>query len=323
MQISTSRQEQSNLIKFLFRDYYENAQLELPDDIELREFAYQPFNLETYVRHLSFSSPQEVKQYILENVPLHLYYSSARYQLPSAKEMDEKGWLGSDLLFDLDADEICENVKIRRFCQDGYETLASNCEGESPVEYVEITKECIMNVYQNALLIKDILKEDFGLNARIFFSGNRGFHIRVVCYDDCALLDSDDRKEIADYFVSPKPRYIHEGNPGWSGRKAKGISGINIDTQVTIDPKRLVRIPGSLNGKAGLKVFEVKGDFDYNLSSLSPFSGYCAFLPYVNGDFILFDEKYTLKKDSAIKLPIGVGVYLALKGLGKVKSYVR
>ena len=322
MQISTSRQEQSNIIKFLFREYYEEAQLELPDDIELREFAYQPFNSETYVRHLSFSSPQELKQYILDNVPLHLYYSSARYQLPSAKNMDEKGWLGSDLLFDLDADEICD-LRIRRFCPDGYETLATTCKEGSPIEYVEITKECMLTVYQKALLVKDILKEDFGLNGKIYFSGNRGFHIKVECHDDCALLDSDDRKEIADYFVSPKPKYIYEGNPGWSGRMAKGIEGINIDTQVTVDIRRLVRIPGSLNGKAGLKVIEIKNDFDYSLSSLSPFSGDCAFLSYVNGDFALFDEKYTLKKDTVIKLPIAVGIYLALKGLGKVKSYVR
>jgi len=319
MQISTLRQELSNIIKLLFREYYENAELELPEDMELREFAYQPFNSETYVRHLSFSSPQELKQYILKNVPLHLYYSSARYQLPSAEDMDKKGWLGSDLLFDLDADEICK-LRVRRFCPDGYETLA-NC--ENSIEYVEFTKECMMSVYQKALLIKDILKEDFGLNAKVYFSGNRGFHIRVECHDECALLDSDDRKEMAEYFASPKPKYIHEENPGWSGRLAKGIEGINIDTQVTIDIRRLVRIPGSLNGKAGFKVFEVKKEFDYSLSSLSPFSGDCAFLPYVNGDFVLFDEKYTLKKDTPIKLPIGVGIYLTLKGLGKVKSYVR
>lgn len=322
MQISTSHQEQNNLIKFLFREYYETAQLELPDDVELREFAYQPFNSETYVRHLSFTSLEELRQYILENVPLHLYYSSARYQLPSAKEMEEKGWLGSDLLFDLDADEICE-VRIRRFCPDGLETLASNCSDGNPIEYAEITKDCIIKVFEKALLIRDILKEDFGLKAKIFFSGNRGFHIRVDCYGDCALLDSDDRKEIADYFVLPRPRYTHEDNPGWSGRLARGIGGINIDTQVTIDTRRLIRIPNSLNGKAGLMVVEVKGDFDYNLSSLSPFSGFCAFLPYVTGEFTLSDEKYILKKDTIVKLPISVGIYLTLKGLGRVKSYVR
>ncbi|GAA5419118.1 DNA primase small subunit PriS [Sulfurisphaera tokodaii] len=323
MQISTLHQEQNKIIKILFSEYYEKAELDLPNDMELREFAYQPFDSETYVRHLSFSSPQELRQYILQNVPLHLYYSSARYQLPSAKEMDEKGWLGSDLLFDLDADEICE-VKVRRFCpQDGYETLASNCNGEPPIEYAEITTECIMKVFEKALLIRDILKEDFGLNARIFFSGNRGFHLRVTCYEDCALLDPDDRKEIAEYFTSPKPPVIYEGNPGWSGRIAKGIEGINIDTQVTIDIRRLVRIPGSLNGKAGLMVVEIKNDkFEYG-EWLSPFDGDCIFLPYVSAELTLFNNKYTVKRTYPIKIDTRIGVYLALKGLGKVKAYVR
>lgn len=323
MQISTSHQEQNKIVKQLFYEYYENAELELPDDMELREFAYQPFESETYVRHLSFTSPLELKQYILENIPLHLYYSSARYQLPSAKNMDEKGWLGSDLLFDLDADEICE-LRIRRFCpNDGYETLASNCNGEPAIDYPEITNECIMKVFENALLLKDILNEDFGLKAKIYFSGNRGFHIRVACYDECALLDSDDRKEIANYISSPKPPFVHEENPGWSGRFARNVRGINIDTQVTIDIRRLVRIPGSINGKAGLKVVEVKNDkFDYG-EWLSPFKGDCAFLPFISGEINLFENKYTFKKDTPIKIPISAGIYFTLKGIGKVKAYVR
>ncbi|BFH74141.1 DNA primase small subunit PriS [Sulfurisphaera javensis] len=323
MQISISHQEQNKILKLLFSEYYEKAELELPEDMELREFAYQPFDSETYVRHLSFTSLQELRQYILQNPPLHLYYSSARYQLPSAKNMEEKGWLGSDLLFDLDADEICE-IRVRRFCpQDGLETLATECESQPTIEYPEITKDCIMKVFDKALLIKDILKEDFGLNANIYFSGNRGFHLRVTCYGDCALLDSDDRKEIAEYISSPKPTYIHEENPGWSGRLAKGIDGVNIDMQVTIDIRRLVRIPGSLNGKAGLKVVEVKNDkFEYG-EWLSPFEGNCVFLPYISGVINVFDEKYTLKKDSPIKIPISIGVYLSLKGLGRVKAYVR
>ncbi|MGB9831477.1 MAG: hypothetical protein ACPLSP_05335, partial [Fervidicoccus fontis] len=34
--------------------YYEKAKLELPDDINSREFAVQPIDYKGYVRHLSF-----------------------------------------------------------------------------------------------------------------------------------------------------------------------------------------------------------------------------------------------------------------------------
>ena len=320
MQISTSHPERNKIVYTLFKEYYENAELDLPNDMELREFAYQPFDADTYVRHLSFSNPEELKVFLRENVPLHLYYSSARYQLPQAKEMDEKGWLGSDLLFDLDADEICE-LRVKKFC-DGFEALM-DC--ENSIEFVEITKECIDSVFQKALLIRDILKEDFGLNARIFFSGNRGFHLRVECYGDCALLDSDDRKEIADYISDPSPPFEGDQNaPGWVGRLAKGLHGVKIDSQVTIDTRRLVRIPGSLNGKAGLKVFEVKGDsFDFSIEALSPFKGFVAFLSFVTTSINLPDGKVELKKDTMIKLSSPVGIYLSLKGLGVIKAYVR
>jgi DNA primase small subunit len=320
MLISTSRRELNKIIYTLFKEYYENAILELPNDMELREFAYQPFDAETYVRHLSFTNPDELKLFLREKVPLHLYYSSARYQLPQAKNMEEKGWLGSDLLFDLDADEICD-LRVKRFC-DGMEALMQ-C--ENSIEYVELTKDCMENVFGKALLIKDILKEDFGMDAKIYFSGNRGFHVRVECHGDCALLDSEDRKDIADYISDPSPPYEGDVNsPGWVGRLARGLKGVRIDQQVTVDPKRLVRIPGSINGKAGLKVYEVKGDtFDFNIQSLSPFKGYVAFLSYVTYSLQLPDGKIDLKKDTVVKLPAQLGIYLSLKGLGVIKAYVR
>ncbi|AHC51557.1 DNA primase [Sulfolobus acidocaldarius SUSAZ] len=322
MQISISLQGQSKIIYQIFRSYYENAVLELPQDIELREFAYQPFNSDTYVRHLTFSSVDELKSFILSNVPLHLYFSAARYQIPSAKEMEQKGWLGSDLLFDLDADDICE-INVRRFC-DGMEILSETCDGEIR-EISEITVDCINRVFENALVLKDILVQDFGLKPRIFFSGNRGFHVRVDCYNEWANLESEDRREIAEYIMSPSPPYESnsESSPGWLGRFARGINGVKIDEQVTIDPKRLVRIPGSLNGKAGLKVVEIINDkFEYG-EYLSPFDGIVAFQSNLSGKFNVLGHQIELRRGEVIKLSAKTGVYLALKGYGVIKAYVR
>jgi len=321
-------QELNKIILMLFKSYYEKAELELPDDMELREFAIQPFGKDTYVRHLSFSSPLELRNFIIENLPLHLFYSTAKYQIPSAKEMDEKGWMGADLQFDIDADELCEVRKIN-FCPVcGSEVDGEKCPKDNveTVEFVEITSDCINKALENALIIKDILKEDFGLNPELYFSGNRGFHVYVRCSGDCALLDSEDRKEIVDYIKGigvPKYSSALPTDPGWAGRKAKGIQGVILDEEVTIDVKRLFRIPNSIHGKSGLLVRKIEeSNFEFS-TSLSPFSGYVTFLPYISGKFQILDENIEFSRGIPIKLDASIGVYAHLKGLGEVKLYVR
>ncbi|AWR97668.1 DNA primase small subunit PriS [Acidianus sulfidivorans JP7] len=328
MGIFTLLPELNKILLMLFKDYYEKATLQLPSDMELREFAYQPLNKSTYVRHLSFNSEIELKEFLRNNVPLHLFYSSARYQIPSAKEMEEKGWMGADLQFDIDADEICQTEKFN-FCP----VCGSKVDGEKcprdnvdTIEYQEITQECIDKAYQNTLIIYDILKEDFGFNPSIYFSGNRGFHVYVVCYGECALMSSSDRKKIIDYIQGvglPKYENTSIEDPGWPGRVARGITKTILDEQVTIDVKRLVRIPYSLHGKSGLIVKEVSTEkFEFS-KDLSPFNGSVIFLPYISGEFKIIDEKVRFDKGIPIKLDASIGIYAFLKGLGEVKLYVR
>jgi len=92
-------------LRELFKAYYAlDPPLVLPGDIIRREFAFQPFGLESYVRHLSFKDETSLRAYIKSKTPKHAYHSIAIYELPEAPSMEEKGWLGSDLLFDLDLD---------------------------------------------------------------------------------------------------------------------------------------------------------------------------------------------------------------------------
>ncbi len=323
MGISILRQGQSNLVRSLFRQYYLNAKLELPNDIELREFALQPFGIDTYIRHLSFNNVEELREYITNvNVPLHLFYSSARYQLPSAKNMDEKGWMGSDLLFDIDADHLC-NLRSVKFCPVcGNLVEGDKCEKDNveALEYVEMTSQCISRGLEEARRLVSVLENDFGFKPKVYFSGNRGFHVHVECYDDCALLDSEDRRQIAEYVMGVDLPEYNEG-PGWAGREKKAIS---IDEQVTIDTKRLVRIPNSIHGKSGLIVKELKSLDGFSLDDgLSPFSGFIVFLPYINIETEALGRVIKLQRGIPIKLEASVAVYLYLKSLGEVKGYVR
>jgi len=328
MVIFTLHQGSNNLVKTLFREYYEKANLELPFDMELREFAFQPFDSSTYVRHLSFNNEIELRSFITKTLPLHLFYSSAKYQVPSAKDMEEKGWMGADIQFDLDADHFC-NVRKFNFCPVcGDYVSGDKCpkDGSQTIEYMEITEECINTTKDKTIDLVDILKEDFDFKPKIYFSGNRGFHVIIECSGDCALLNSNDRKEISEYIMGFNiPKYQGKPcDPGWPGRLAKNKKGIEIDEQVTIDTKRLIRIPGSLHGKSGLIVKQIDdiSRFSFN-KDLSPFTGFSVFKPFITGEFNLLGNKIKFYRNTPIKLETSIAVYSALKNLGEVTLYVR
>ena len=89
-----------------FRKYYRENTPILPDRFTRREFGFMFFD-KTYVqRHMGFSSPQELHLFMKGQVPSHSYYSTAYYRRPDAPTMEEKTWLGADLIFDLDADHL-------------------------------------------------------------------------------------------------------------------------------------------------------------------------------------------------------------------------
>lgn len=207
---STSRRDQSSraVLKSLFTGYYSKAELRIPDDMEFREFALQPFDSQSYVRHLSFRSPEELRRYISQKPPLHLYYSSAVYLQPSAPSMDEKGWRGSDLLFDIDADQIpgCSLQKLY-YCL-GEDELrreppGSQCPSGGEIEEIEIIEpRCIELAKRNLAILVDILVEEIGIqrsSIEVSFSGNRGFHVH--CYVDESLrsLGREERRILVEY----------------------------------------------------------------------------------------------------------------------------
>jgi len=342
----------NELIKGLFRDYYKGAQLEVPEDYMMREFAFQTFDSDSYIRHRSFSSAALLREYILEIVPKHMYFSSALYRDPAAENMDEKGWAGSDLIFDIDADDVpgCDPLTIK-VCFD------DRCD-EADI----VGSECMELAKKHEELLIDVLINDFGFNydeIEVNFSGNRGFHTRVHPRDKSWLmLDSTARREIVDYLkglgldvrylllsskrfkvVPPSP---NEG--GWRRRIAKLISrtnevdeehiknlikslAISIDEKVTIDTSRLVRIRGSLNGKTGLKVVRVdpKALDDFKVTDrLSPFTKYSAMIiptADLNGIEIL-GYKISLSRNMNYKVPASIAVFLALKGLAYITKLI-
>lgn len=238
----------TDYIQSMFRDYYsKNFSLSsLFPMIERREFGFASFD-GWMVRHRRFKTREELTAFLQNSVPRDAYYSCAYYAYPEA-EMEKKGWLGADLIFDIDADHIptpCGKVHDEWTCGDcdfSGKGIAlekcPKCNGQKFVTRTWPCEVCLNSAKTETIKLLDMLIRDFGFSEkeiRVFFSGHRGYHVHVeneVIKD----LDSISRKEIVDYVTGLGLDLAFHGlNDGkalegpnlkdhsWRGRIAKGM----------------------------------------------------------------------------------------------------
>lgn len=155
-----------------FARYYKNAELNVPN-LENREFGIG-LKKKIDARHMSFESIDQLRNYLVNNTPSYISYSTAHYEHPSTTPIDKKGWLGADLVFDLDV----------------------HSEGKYGVYFK------LEDVKQDAIrLSEEFLQDDFGISKNAIFyifSGNRGYHVHVRSKNTFSL-GSQERREIVDY----------------------------------------------------------------------------------------------------------------------------
>jgi len=229
-----------------FREFYAERGIETPREMERREFGFIPFGAKMMFRHISFSTPEALRRYLIENAPAHAYYSSAYYENPEA-EMERKGWLGADLIFDIDADHIetpCKAEHDRWRCKDcGFEGRGETpercprCGGTSFEEEKWICPRCLEAARHEAQKLLDILISDFGFSPReeleVNFTGHRGYHIHVSS-PNIRELDQPARREIVDYILGtgikaelhgfrPSAQSLTLSEGGWRGRLIRAL----------------------------------------------------------------------------------------------------
>jgi DNA primase small subunit len=224
-----------------FRTYYIENQPVLPDRFGRREYAFIFFGGRGMVRHIGFDKKSKMMAFFAERAPAHAYYSSAYYQKPGAPTMDEKEWMGAELIFDLDSDHLPDAKEVSY--------------GES---LVLVKAEFVK-------LVHEFLLDDFGFNKKyieLYFSGGRGYHCHVK---DPAIvdLDSSERREIVDYItgrdlrdaivfrehVTDRKQYGSKSyasgkslkmpkpdEPGWKGRISRSIIEIVNDIITSENP---------------------------------------------------------------------------------------
>ena len=200
-------------LRHTYKEHYfrQSDAIEFPDQIQSREFGYIPFG-GGMVRHLSFRSSGEAIAEILRQAPSSVYASNARYSDPTLP-MEEKGWLGAELIFDIDATDIptpCKKSHDIWYCDKCHASgrlpkpaTCPKCKG-STVEFHGTCAVCLQASKEHTLRVIDFLTRDFGVSPgdiRANFSGNRGYHLHV--YDRrFDQLDQTGRAELADYMLA-------------------------------------------------------------------------------------------------------------------------
>ena len=158
--------------------------------INEHEFGFRLFDGKIR-RHLAFNDKKELYAYIIKFSPSDIFYSSSRYQNPKA-EIDQKGWIGSDLIFDIDGKDLhlecaqSHNLILCKDCSFISKGIISKCVGcnGTRLQIIDIPcTRCIKSLNVEVKKLIEILNDDFGIDGEsifIYFSGNNGYHIHVV-----------------------------------------------------------------------------------------------------------------------------------------------
>ncbi|WP_456475336.1 DNA primase catalytic subunit PriS [Candidatus Pyrohabitans sp.] len=265
-----------------------------------REFGFDHRGEGPSDRYNRISTPAQLEGMLVATAPYAAFASVSFYEKPERR----KGWLGAELVFDVDAKDL-----PLRPC---------SC---SPGEVCEL---CLNMAKEYVLELADVLRDDFALRELHFVYSGRGYHLRVLDRE-VLQMQSPERGSLLDYVAGgaipesellelrrgyPRvfrmrilhllpllnPDVLRSGgitlkrantllNPKTLRRvaneleegkfatlkdilKGKGFASflelarrINaemLDAKVTVDVKRILRLPSSLHSKASMKCMEVK-----------------------------------------------------------------
>ena len=258
----------------LIRDYYRAQKGITTDRMAEREFGAGTFERKIAYRHLHFRNDEEFSRFLIDKAPAYVSYSVAYYRRPDARPMPNKGWIGAELVFDLDATDM--HLK----CQDvhGRSWICENCLSSVRSETVK--------------LIEEFLIPDFGFlekELEINFSGNRGYHVHVK-KESLLQLSGSARKQISDYIsgngLNPEKLFPTMGkkgakligprpeDKGWGGKIARNLLasmekgeetlesiGIDRATARNLYKKRALISMGIKNGNWDMVYIKNKAEF--------------------------------------------------------------
>lgn len=250
------------ILKRKFSEYYkENTSIIKPPKLlNKREFGFVLFDEKIVIRHQGFEEIGGLLEFIKTTTPSDVYYSAAYYRDPK-EEMSKKGWLGADLVFDIDADHIqtpCKtehDIWICEHCGNvGKGPIPKTCPycgAEKLKEKTWLCDKCLEAAKTETMKLIEFLTDDLGFitdDIDVYFSGHRGYHVHIT-NEAVRTMNQLARKEITDYVRGTGFLVELQGlkevklggisevigpdlyDPGWRGRAARGVYDIVINAE--------------------------------------------------------------------------------------------
>lgn len=233
--------------------------------LESREFAFalrsidQRTGKNTILRHLHFEDEAHVNEALALLEPIHVWQSTARYNDPGARVMEQKGWQGADLAIDIDTvhkdgspaldtnpermDDPKNSTGIRAALLLAFSS--SRASSFSPQEKSLLLGRPELHALAAAWVLRNVLG---ARDIHYTFSGNRGVHVYAT--DEAFVgLSRVERQEIVDLLTGTRVN-VKKLYGGGYVEEVRGY-GIQLDAPITTDVHRVIRTPGSVHGKTG------------------------------------------------------------------------
>lgn len=169
-------------LKEQFRAFYNKDCKFSIKEVNKREFGFGSFSKKIVIRHRAFQDLKNLTEYLKREAPAHINHSIAYYHFPDA-EINDKGWIGSDLIFDIDVADL--NLECAKKHGDW------------------LCENCFDSLKNEAQKLTEVLRDDFGFGMNemtVNFSGSRGYHVRIS-NDSVLDLNEDSRKQIVKYLA--------------------------------------------------------------------------------------------------------------------------
>ncbi|MEM4326553.1 MAG: DNA primase small subunit domain-containing protein [Candidatus Diapherotrites archaeon] len=198
------------ILQNLIAEYYKSTYIDSIPEIEKREFGKGELGKKITNRHLAFKNSQEFNNFLREKAPFYVSYSAALYEKPEAKPMEAKKIIGSDLVFEFDADDFITECKQNHDswecpnCKANGKGLLRECPecGSGTITNEWVCENCLTEVKKETQKLLELLKNDFGFNEGITinYSGHKGFHVHVRA-KEIKKLSKSARTELTDYIT--------------------------------------------------------------------------------------------------------------------------
>ena len=195
-------------LRGLFQKYYSSHTLHAPYDPARREFGYG-IQGKIDKRHVSISDVNEFNAFLRNQTPLYFSASVSEFMNPGIQPMEKKGLVGSDLIYEFDADDVSTSCKEKH---DSWKCSSCSAQGKGRVKKCTtcgkgtlldewVCDECVSATKTQTFSLIKVLQDDFGFDEKslhINFSGSKGYHVHVRSKNIFALPKSA-RVELMDY----------------------------------------------------------------------------------------------------------------------------